>query len=235
MNFVVIFLASILSANPQRIILDNFENDTYAPTQQTPPSGWSEGNNKNGKIDYYIMSDGNNKFLRAEYISGTTAKIIHLKKRYKLEEYSCLSWRWRANKFPKVTRDDLKKQEEPDNVATIYVLFKRGWSNYLIKYVWSQYNCKTVNKEPVFYKSKSSKAFWAIVIRPIRCTNYSISCCNDPEKMWLTEKVNLRDDFKRLFKKDWIPEYIEGIGILVDGDDTKTSGVSADFDDFILE
>jgi hypothetical protein len=234
MSLIILFFASILSINAQKIILDDFEKDNYIPGQQTAPAGWSEPNNKNGKIDYYIMSDNKNKFLRGEYISGTTAKIIYLKKRYKLKDYPYLSWRWRANKFPSVTRADLKGQEEPDNVATVYVLFESGWSNYLLKYVWSQYNCRGDDNEPVFYRSKSSKAFWLIVIRPIRCTNYSMSCCNDPEKMWLTEKVNLQDDFKKLFKKDWLPEYIEGIGILVDGDDTKTSGVSADFDDFIL-
>lgn len=234
MSLIILLLASILNVNAQKVILDDFEKDRYITGQQNAPSSWSETNNKDGKIDYYIMSEGNNKFLRGEYISGTKGKIIHLKQRYKLEDYPYLSWRWRANKFPNVTKDNLKKQEEPDNVATIYVLFKRGWSNYLLKYVWSQYNCKTVDKEPVFYKSKSSKIFWLIVIRPTRCTNYSVSCCNDPEKTWLTEKINLRDDFKKLFKKDWLPEYIEGIGILVDGDDTKTSGVSADFDDFVL-
>jgi len=234
MTFIIFFFAGILSINAQKVILDDFDKDAYTPGEQTAPIGWSKANNKDGRIDYYVMKEGKNTFLRAEYIPGTKGKIIHLQQKYTLNDYRYLSWKWRANKFPNVTKDNLRKLEEPDNVATVYVLFKSGWSNYLLKYVWSQYNCKTVDKEPVFFKSKSSKAFWLIVIRPVRCTNYSISCCNDPAKVWLTEKINLEDDFKRLFKKDWLPEYIEGIGILVDGDDTSTAGVSADFDDFIL-
>jgi Protein of unknown function (DUF3047) len=235
MIFLVICLVSLLNVNAQqRIVLEDFEKDLYDKNNQNAPSGWSEANKKDGKIDYYVTKEKNNKFLRAEYISGTKGKIIYLDKKYKLDDYPYFSWKWRANKFPEVTKDNLKKQEEPDNVATIYVLFKSGWSNYLLKYTWSQYNCKTIYNEPVFYKSKSSRAFWLIVIRPTRCTNYSTLCCNDPSKVWLTEKVNLKDDFKRLFKKDWLPEYIEGIGILVDGDDTNSAGVSADFDDFVL-
>jgi len=235
MSFLVICLIGLLNVNAQqKIILEDFERDSYQKNSQNPPSSWSETNKKDNKVDYYVTKEKTNKFLRAEYLSGTKGKIIYLNKKYKLEDYPYFSWRWRANKFPMVTKEDLKKQEEPDNVATIYVLFKKGWSNYLLKYVWSQQNCKTLNNEPVFYKSKSSRAFWLIVIRPLRCTNYSLPCGNDPGKVWLTEKVNLKDDFKKLFKKDWGPEYIEGIGILVDGDDTNSGGVSADFDDFAL-
>ena len=125
--------------------------------------------------------------------------------------------------------------EEPDNVATVYVLFKKGWTNYLIKYDWSQFNCKNKeNGEPFYFKSRSSAAFWSIYVKPMRCTNNSIKSCSDPVDKWISEKVNIVDDFKLIFKKDWQPEYIEGIGVLVDGDQTNTSGVSADFDDFIL-
>ncbi len=235
MNLIFVLLVSILSVNAKTVVLEDFEKNNIIKGQQTTPFGWSETSNKDGKFDYYISSEKNNKFLRGEYISGTKGKIIHLEKKYKLTDYPYLSWKWRANKFPDLKREDLiKNKEEPDNAATVYVLFKRGWSNYLLKYQWSKYNCSTADKEPVFYKSKSSRAFWLIVIRPIRCTNYSIACCNDPEKLWLTEKIDLQNDFKKFFKKDWVPEYIEGIGILTDGDDTKTEGVSADFDNFIL-
>ncbi len=235
MWLIMIYLIGTLSATAQqRVVLEDFEKESYKKDSQNPPIGWSETNKKDNKVDYYVTKDKNNNFLRAEYISGTKGKIIYLNKKYKLQDYPYFSWRWKANKFPTVTNDDLKKQEEPDNVATVYVLFKNGWSNYLLKYVWSQHNCKIANNEPVFYKSKSSRAFWLIVIRPIRCTNGAMPCGNDPSKLWLTEKVNLKEDFKRLFKKDWLPEYIEGIGILVDGDDTNSSGVSADFDDFAL-
>ena len=235
MSFLIICLVSVLNTNAQqRVVLEDFEKDSYQQNSKNPPSNWSETNKKEGKVDYYVTKEKDNNFLRAEYMSGTKGKIIYLNKKYKLDDYPYFSWRWRANKFPNVTKDDLKKLEEPDNVATVYVLFKSGWSNYLLKYVWSQYSCKSIDNEPVFFKSKASRAFWLIVIRPIRCTNYSSACCNDPSKVWLTEKVNLKDDFKKLFKKDWLPEYIEGIGVLVDGDYTNTDGVSADFDDFAL-
>ena len=229
--FILISMTQIFSAN---IKLDNFEQPTPKTVDKLiAPINWSDGNKKDGKVDYYLVQEDNNTFLRGEFIQGTKGKVIYLKKQIKLKDTPYLSWKWRARKFPNL--QSLDGKEEPDNVATVYVLFKKGWSNYLIKYDWSQFNCKTAEDgSPVSFKSKSSAAFWLIYIKPTRCTNSSIKCCSDPTDKWVSEKVNLIDDFKFLFKKDWLPEYIEGIGVLVDGDDTNTAGVSADFNDFIL-
>ena len=233
-NLVLLTLISVAQVFSASITLEDFEQ----PTQKTvdkfiAPVNWSGGNKKDGKVDYYLVQEDGNTFLRGDYLQGTTGKVIYLNKRIKLADSPYLSWKWRARKFPSMQA--LNGKEESDNVATVYVLFKKGWSNYLIKYDWSQFNCKTGDDGSAsYFKSKNSAAFWLIYIKPTRCTNSSIKCCSDTTNNWVSEKVNLIDDFKLLFKKDWLPEYIEGIGVLVDGDQTNTAGVSADFDDFIL-
>ncbi|MFH1223647.1 MAG: flippase-like domain-containing protein [Pseudomonadota bacterium] len=206
------------------IIVEDFKDNTPG----TAPREWSRGNNEDGKIDYYIVKEKNKLFFRGDYIPGTTGKIIHIKKRCDIKNTPYLSWKWRAREFPKL--DSIEKFEEPDNVATVYVLFKK---RLIIKYDWSQFNCKkTPDGEPFFFESNSSSR---MIIKPLRCTTKrKLKCCKDKANVWRTEKVNLIEDFKKFFKRDWTPEYIEGIGILVDGDDTKTPGVSADFSDFVL-
>ncbi|MCX6111747.1 MAG: DUF3047 domain-containing protein [Proteobacteria bacterium] len=233
-NLILLSLISICQVFSSGITIDDFEQPAQKTTDKLlAPINWSEGSKKNGKLDYYIVQEKGDTFLRGEYLQGTTAKVIYLKKQIKLKDNPYLSWKWRAKKFPVLQSID--GVEEPDNVATVYVLFKKGWSNYLIKYDWSQFNCKTTEDgKPFYFKSRSSAAFWLIYIKPTRCTNNNIKCCSDPTDKWVSEKVNLIEDFKLLFKKDWLPEYIEGIGVLVDGDNTNTVGVSADFDDFIL-
>jgi len=234
-NLILLSLISIGQTFPSSLTIDDFEQQTLQKetNKLIAPINWSDGNKRDGKLDYYLVQENNNIFLRGEYLQGTTGKVIYLNKHIKLKDTSYLSWKWRAIKFPNLQSIDGK--EEPDNVATVYVLFKKGWNNYLIKYDWSQFNCKVIaDNETPYFKSKSSAAFWLIYIKPTRCTNSSIKCCSDPVGKWVTEKVNLMEDFKLLFKKDWLPEYIEGIGVLVDGDQTDTAGVSADFDDFIL-
>ena len=233
-NIVLLALLSINPILPSTITIDNFEKQAIKNHDTPlPPLNWSTGNSEKGKIDYYLVEEKGNTFLRGEYLPQTQGKVIHIKNRNKLSDFRYLSWKWRARKFPELKT--LEGVEEPDNVATVYVLFKKGWSNYLIKYTWSQFDCKTrQNGEQFYFKSKNSKAFWSIYIKPIRCTNPKTACCSDPINKWVTEKVDLINDFKLLFKKDWLPEYVEGIGILVDGDDTNTPGVSSDFDDFIL-
>jgi len=212
------------SASADTIVIDDFKDN--APL--TAPKNWSDGNKRNEKIDYYIVKVKNQLFLRGEYISKTTAKIIHLKKTLDITKHPYLSWKWRAIKFPNLS--SIEGFEEPDNVATIYVLFKK---NLIIKYDWSQFNCKNkIDGKPFFFESNSSSR---IIIKPMRCTTSRKSpCCKDKAGVWKTEKVNLIEDFKKFFKRDWTPENIDGIGILVDGDDTKTEGVSADFSNFVL-
>jgi hypothetical protein len=231
---LLFILASFGQIFPLSVTVDDFRSPLGTSSDKlVAPVDWSSGNNKRGKIDYYLVKERGNTFLRGEYLPETSGKVIYTKKRVNLSDYSMLSWKWRAKKFPNLQAPD--GVEESDNVATVYVLFKKGWSNYLIKYSWSQFNCKTKeNNGPFYFKSRSSKAFWAIYIRPLRCTNKSIKGCADPANKWVSEKVNLIDDFKLFFKKDWLPEYVEGIGVLVDGDQTETTGVSADFDDFVL-
>ncbi|MEI6080590.1 MAG: DUF3047 domain-containing protein [bacterium] len=231
--FYVLFISVALSSSllsSAQVVIENFEKNTYTPSKQTAPAGWDKGNKKDDKIDYYIVKEGKNTFLRAKTMLGTSGKIIRLDKKFDLKSTPYLSWHWRAWKFPKM--DNQKEHEEADNVATVYVVFK---DKYMIKYDWSQRNCKTVNAKPFFFKSKSSGSRVHIFIRPLRCTNSKIACCNDKSGEWVAEKVNLVDDFKKIYKEvKWKPEYIAGIGILTDGDDTKTEGVSADFDNFTL-
>lgn len=231
---IIVSLLLINSSYASNAMVDNFEEGFSKGTEiLVAPINWSSGNKKEGKIDYYLKQENGNTFIRGESLLGTSGKVIYTNKKIKISDTPFLSWKWRAVKFPNLQSID--GLEEPDNVATVYVLFKKGWTNYLIKYDWSQFNCKNKdNGEPFFFKSRSSAAFWAIYIKPLRCTNSSIKNCSDPVNQWVNEKVNIVEDFKLIFKKDWQPDYIEGIGVLVDGDQSNTPGVSADFDDFIL-
>jgi len=231
--FYVLFI-SIAVSNPlfaaANVVIENFEENTYTPGQQTPPKGWDKGNKKDDKIDYYIVKESKNTFLKAKTILGTKGKIIRLDKKFDIKNTPYLSWNWRMWKFPNMSKQ--KGQEEADNAATVYVVFK---DKYMIKYDWSQRNCKGTNNKSAFFKSKSSGSRVHIFIKPLRCTNTKIACCNDKSGEWATEKVNLIDDFKKIYPEvKWKPEYIAGIGILTDGDDTKTEGVSADYDNFTL-
>jgi hypothetical protein len=224
--FISLAISSPLLASTN---IENFEENTYTPKKQTPPKGWDKGNEKDGKIDYYVVKESKNTFLRAKTILGTKGKIIRLNKKFDIKKTPYLSWNWRVLKFPNMSKE--KGQEEADNAATVYVAFK---DKYVIKYDWSQRNCKAVGKKSAFFKSKSSGSVH-IFIKPLRCTNPKIACCNDKVGVWTTEKVNLIADFKKIYKEvKWTPELIEGIGILTDGDDTKTEGVSADYDNFTL-
>jgi hypothetical protein len=217
----------------ETVVIDDFKSDNYSEGKSTLPSGWINGNEKKGKYDYFVFKEGNTLFLRSEYIPGTSGKIIYIKKRLKIGKTPFLSWKWRARKFPSLAVKN--GREEVDNVATVYAMFRKNLRSYVIKYQWSQINCKNTDdgKDNFFLSRRSSR----MAFRPLRCTNSNKPpCCSDKPDVWLTEKVNIKVDYMRLFDKDEesVPENIEGVGVLSDGDDTDTPGVSADFADFML-
>lgn len=232
MIFLLFFISKFTMLSAVTLVLDDFKSNVYVEGQYARPAGWVKGHEKDGKFDYFILKEGNTLFLRAEYIPDTSGKVIYLEKRTKLSDTPFLSWRWRARKFPALVTKGAN--EEVDNVATVYAMFKRNLKSYLIKYQWSQINCKDTEKgKPFFFKSRSSSR---IIIRPLRCTSPAKASCSDKADVWVTEKVNLVEDYMKFFGKDKnsVPENLEGIGVLSDGDDTETPGVSADFADFVL-
>jgi hypothetical protein len=229
---LLLLITNIAILGATEIVIDNFKSNVYVDGKYARPAGWTKGHESDGKFDYFIFKEGDKLFLRSGYIPDTTGRIIYIEKRTKLSAAPFLSWKWRARKFPALVTKGTS--EEVDNVATVYTMFRKNLRSYLIKYQWSQINCKnSKNNEPFYFKSKSSSR---IVIRPLRCTAAGNACCGDKADVWVTEKVNLLEDYMKFFgkDKDSVPENLEGVGVLSDGDDTNTPGVSADFSDFVL-
>ena len=107
-----------------------------------------------------------------------------------------------------------------DNAAAVYVYFDTTFRQYVLKYVWS------VKYDPGYnFRSADSSIFrkLQVVVRE-----------GPPPWLdaWVTETVDPVDDFKKYFGDDDVPP-IAGLGILSDGDGTK-SMVEADYADFEL-
>ena len=53
-----------------------------------------------------------------------------------------------------------------------------------------------------------------------------------PLNKWITEEVNVYEDYRRFFNKE--PEEVQAVGILTDADDTSSEAM-ADYDDIFLK
>lgn len=189
------------------LVLENFEAKYE----------WTGGNEVKGKKDYSVVADGNNKVLAARYIAGTDGKMIYRRLlNWNTEQYPFLTWRWRVLAFPagaKVLID-----EKSDSPAQVYVAWRENGRIYGLKYFWTE-------TDPVgttFLKGKYNPigVYLGIFVRMGGALNE-----------WQSEKRNVREDYKLAFGKE-APAQVNGIGILSDGDQTKTLP-AADYDDFI--
>jgi len=193
-----IFVSSSFANNKVRIA-DFSHNDL---------EGW-ENNSFSGETTYTLAQENQQHFLQAD--SKQAASALYKKVKINIKETPFLNWSWRIDQA--LSGLDEKTKIGDDYAARIYVVFKTGFtplSAKALNYVWSSGN--TINTHwPNPYTSK------AIMI-PIRCNL-------DKNGVWQHEKVNIVDDLQKHFKK--VPNYIDGIAIMTDTDNSKKSATAS--------
>ena len=192
------------------MIIDTFSGCTERGG--TIPCGWHPSRND---VSMYSMVHENGKFFTHISTIGGCTSIGKLFA-YSANDYPVLKWVWRVNKLPEGGNETIKRKN--DSGAAIYVIFKgRLKLNNIIKYVWSSsLDIGTVTPSP--YNGRTR-----IVV-----LESGPSLCG----RWIHERVNVHDDYERLFGA--IPPPIEGIGMLSDSDNTD-SPVSADYGDITVQ
>lgn len=167
------------------------------------PSNW-KAREQGGRMVYTVQEDAEGSFLHAE--SRDDSHTIGHSLSVDLTEYPFLEFSWRALSLPLGGNE--RERETNDGALGVYVVFE-GWSMppRSIKYVWSTtLPAGTVAESPYSRKSK-------IVV--LRCGEENVG-------QWVDERVNVLEDFKRLFGESKIPR-VRGIGILTDSDNTSST------------
>ena len=229
MLFLILFHGVIVSSDDKTGVC---EVDTFTSSGKLGRlEGWMSADG-NFKDFYEIVKEGDNYFLKARAKKG--GAIIAKEFNYNLKEFPVLSWRWRALMLPK--GGDERYKSSGDSAAGIYIIFpslikpeklKNSWGlkvpipDHLkpecVKYVWSSSLPKgTVTDSP--YSSKTK-----IIVLENRDSSLS---------QWITEEVDVYEDYKRLFHKE--PAEVRAVGILTDADDTSSEAI-ADYDDIFIK
>jgi hypothetical protein len=159
---------------------------------------------------YSIQMEKNDKYLQAH--SKKDSSQLFRKRGWDIDQNPVLSWKWRANEFPKDAEENVGLN---DSVAGVYVVFPNRWFQpETIKYIWSE-------KLPVGKEIKRNKRYPLLVIR---------SGSADKGK-WVTEERNVMEDYKMLFGRSASSPI--AFGFLTDSNDTKSES-RADYDDFVV-
>jgi hypothetical protein len=206
---ILIWLASPTLADSslslQGILLEDFGSYQAG---EVPNKGWSARGGE-AKSSYRIASEkSGNLFLQAQ---DQGASVQYFREGgWDIKKTPLLSWRWRANEFPK---DSNELKGPNDSAAAIYVVFPRRWFvPESIKYIWSE-------KVPQGTDIKRSSRFPMVIVR---------SGPASKSGEWQTETRNVYEDYHRLFGRR--PSNPVAIGFLTDANDSKSSS-KGDYDD----
>ena len=169
---------------------------------------------------YRVDADPEGAFVRADFTPGSEA----MKRGFELPSgdrraFHRLSWRWRARTLP--SGGDECVAERRDSAASVYVGWRRALRWYWLKYAWS-----SVGRKGALCQSQRT---------PFYASDTVILESGAPLGEWVTERVDLDQEFRHHFCGDArcdVPDLI-GVAVLTDGDQTK-SAAGADYGSFVL-
>ncbi|MCL2723285.1 MAG: DUF3047 domain-containing protein [Polyangiaceae bacterium] len=176
---------------------------------------------KSGPVNYYrVLTEGTTSFIRGEYHPGLKTTVLGFQvPDGDAAKAQFLKWRWRAVTLPQ--GGDGCSDGKRDAAANVYLTWKRGLRWYTLKYVWTTVG----TKGSVCDKKRNPMVAQDTVVMEV----------GSPLE-WRTVSIDLRDEFRRHFANGDanadVPEF-KGIGIMTDGDDTKSES-AGDYADFVL-
>lgn len=161
-----------------------------------------------GKADFEVVEAEASTAFHLKSVS--TSMALYKEVKFDIRDYPFLNWSWKAVELP--AGGDVRKKSADDQAAQVYVVFPR-WpapvNSRIIGYIWDT----TVPAGVSIQSTKSSYTKYIVV----RGGNGDLN-------KWLTEKRNVYQDYKRLFKED--PPKVGSVSVMIDSDDTKTSAES---------
>ena len=167
------------------------------------PTGW-RARKAEGEAAYIVREEGGLRFLHG----SSTGHGIQAAKQvtWDLDAYPVLAWSWRPVEFPR--GGDERNGGTNDSALAVYMLVdhSRIRGPKAVKYVWSE-------RVPVGTHLTSNMGL----------TQVRVLRSGPPAgREWVEERVDVRDDFKKLFSESETPKPA-GIAVLTDSDDTNSS------------
>ncbi len=176
--------AALVFALHEKIVVTGFDSPQLV---KGIPPGWVL-DQKKGSPSIRLVKTGDSYYLHL--YSNKSAFGIKKGLKVDVREYPYLNWEWAVSKLPK--GGDIRKSGTDDQALQIYIAFPAtGWPDKLntpvLCYVWD-------NEAPKELAGRSPQ------IGGGRLRYYVVKNKTDMLNQWYTEKRNIYEDYKRLFK-----------------------------------
>ena len=183
---------------------------------------WRIVDSQSGPVNYYtVQHDAGRTFLRGAYQPPNKKAVLGFEVPEKSRErLHRLEWSWRAVKFPALGDECTK--EKGDSALVLYVTWRRFLRWYSLKYVWS------TTRTPGTVCDRRRNTFVA--------QDTVVLESGGPAGVWKHESLDLTHEFRAHFadgdEHADVPPLM-GLGVMTDGDQTKTES-TGDYSDFVL-
>jgi DUF3047 family protein len=190
---------SLVSAQGDCVTLDDFKKSRVGEF----PVDW-KARKDSGRQVYKVADEGGVRFLRA-VSKGLGIQAGRETKDWDLAARPVLAWSWRPRQFPKGADERTSRNDSPLAVYMV-VEHSRVAGPKAVKYIWSE-------RVPVGTHLTSNNELTQV--RVLRSGPASGTG-------WTEERVTVLEDYRKYFADKGTPKP-DGIAVLTDADDTKSS------------
>jgi hypothetical protein len=174
------------------------------------PPGWEKQSWGGAAYDFTVVEQNGQRVVHLKSASDSSNVNKTIRGKVRLAETPVFEWTWKVVALPKGA--DARRAETDDEAAQLYVVWPRvpeALRSRIIGYIWD-----TTAPAGSVFKSQKSGTVTYVVVR------------SGPADLgkWVTERRDVREDFKRIYGEE--PDDPAGVSFGIDSDDVKGTAES---------
>lgn len=205
---LVVLAVTALAWAADVVLIEDWSS--YAVGTKGIPPGWQKQRWGSPSYDFTVVESDGQKALQLKSAGDSSNISKEIKGKVTLKETPILEWSWKVAALPKDA--DSRKKETDDQAAQLYVTWPRfpeAVRSRIIGYIWD-------TTAPVGSTIKSQKT---------GTVTYIVLRSGEAELgKWVTERRNVREDFKKVYGEE--PDEPSIVSFGIDSDDVKGSAES---------
>ena len=171
------------------------------------PLGWKGQNWGSPSYDLAVVEDDGRRVLHLKSHDDSSTIAKEIKGKVNLKETPILEWAWKSTVLPAGGNSCRKAtDDQAGQIFVVWPRFPEAVRSRIIGYVWD-----TTQPVGTICKSEKTGTVTYVVVR---------SGTADLGR-WLTERRNVREDFKKIYGDD--PDNPGAVSLSIDSNDTHTS------------